>query len=259
MADQAASLLMPTTGPSSLVPGDATNASGFRSPFQKANEKASAGYYSVLLDKYNIRAELTATTRGWFPPIHALLRRTTLTLSSDAGHLLGEAGSYGWGGPESRQVLWSFSIEILSPTELQGYTIALPLTKLTGPTLEKEIHPRLFCGRAQQTGVFRMAVTGQALTMTDRRRNTARGCAPILILKLQNNEVMEIKVAVSLYQHGTSLVNLESRGRLKIFSIKVRRRTPKHGIPELSKIEVEVEERKKKQKSNSTRRFTGSY
>ena len=78
-------LLMPTTGPLTTVPGDATNASGFRSPFQKANEKASAGYYSVLLDKYSILAELTATIRVGFHKYIAFRRRTTLTLSSMRG------------------------------------------------------------------------------------------------------------------------------------------------------------------------------
>ncbi|MEI6694532.1 MAG: GH92 family glycosyl hydrolase [Bacteroidota bacterium] len=34
---------------------------GFRSKYKHANEKASPGYYSVLLDDYNIKAEMTAT------------------------------------------------------------------------------------------------------------------------------------------------------------------------------------------------------
>ncbi len=38
----------------------------FASPFQKKNEHASPGYYSVILDRYNIKAELTATERVGF-------------------------------------------------------------------------------------------------------------------------------------------------------------------------------------------------
>jgi predicted alpha-1,2-mannosidase len=34
---------------------------GFRSRYRHSNEKASAGYYSVVLDDYNIQAEMTAT------------------------------------------------------------------------------------------------------------------------------------------------------------------------------------------------------
>lgn len=86
-------LVMPTTGPLVTVPGDATNVdSGFRSPFQKANEKASAGYYSVLLDKYNILAELTATTRLGFHR-YKFPASDSAHIIFDTGHLLGEAGS----------------------------------------------------------------------------------------------------------------------------------------------------------------------
>lgn len=57
-------LIMPTTGDLKLNPGTKANPkSGYRSSFSHANEKASPGYYSVLLDDYNIKAEMTATTR----------------------------------------------------------------------------------------------------------------------------------------------------------------------------------------------------
>lgn len=50
-------MLMPTMGAPSL------NNKDYSSPFSHANEKASAGYYSVKLDDDNILAELTATPR----------------------------------------------------------------------------------------------------------------------------------------------------------------------------------------------------
>lgn len=57
-------LLMPTTGELKLNPGTALDPSaGYRSRFSHQNEKAEANYYSVLLDDYKIKAELTATER----------------------------------------------------------------------------------------------------------------------------------------------------------------------------------------------------
>ncbi|REE83538.1 putative alpha-1,2-mannosidase [Lutibacter oceani] len=57
-------LIMPTTGELKLNPGTATNPdSGYRSRFSHERETAEAGYYSVILDDYNIKAEMTATTR----------------------------------------------------------------------------------------------------------------------------------------------------------------------------------------------------
>ncbi len=50
-------LLMPTTGALQFAQKD------YASSFLKKNEKAGAGYYSVKLDKYNIKAEFTVTPR----------------------------------------------------------------------------------------------------------------------------------------------------------------------------------------------------
>lgn len=58
-------LVMPGTGPTRLAPGDRDKpGTGYRSRFSHQNEKAEPGYYSVLLDDYQIKAELTATERA---------------------------------------------------------------------------------------------------------------------------------------------------------------------------------------------------
>ena len=62
ISDLADVLLMPYLGKIQLQAGkkDGTT-EGYRSPFNHADEKASAGYYSVFLKKHGIKAELTAT------------------------------------------------------------------------------------------------------------------------------------------------------------------------------------------------------
>lgn len=56
--------LAPTTGEVLFTPGDVkTPESGYRSRYSKETEQARPGYYTVVLDDYGIRAELTATTR----------------------------------------------------------------------------------------------------------------------------------------------------------------------------------------------------
>jgi putative alpha-1,2-mannosidase len=58
---------MPTTGEIKIAPGNADNPdSGYRSRINNKNTEASAGYYSTILEDYDIKAELTATTRGGF-------------------------------------------------------------------------------------------------------------------------------------------------------------------------------------------------
>lgn len=57
-------LIMPTTGNLKLNPGTSRNhKEGFRSLFSHENERAEPGYYSVMLEDYGIKAQLTATTR----------------------------------------------------------------------------------------------------------------------------------------------------------------------------------------------------
>jgi predicted alpha-1,2-mannosidase len=66
-ADYGDILFMPTTGELKVEPGSKENPdSGFRSRFNHNNEIAKAGYYSVFLDDYKIKVELTATTRTGF-------------------------------------------------------------------------------------------------------------------------------------------------------------------------------------------------
>jgi predicted alpha-1,2-mannosidase len=57
-------LIMPTTGKVQLEMGKAEDTkNGYRSSFRHETETAQPGYYSVLLDDYGIKAELTATER----------------------------------------------------------------------------------------------------------------------------------------------------------------------------------------------------
>ena len=63
-ADLGDLLIMPTTGKLLLNPGTADHPeNGFRSGFSHSTEVAEADYYKVKLEKYNILAELTATSR----------------------------------------------------------------------------------------------------------------------------------------------------------------------------------------------------
>jgi|GEM_PF-55740 len=55
-------LVTPTEGPLKTIPGRMDHpGEGYRSDYTKSSEKASAGYYSVMLSGSHIRAEMTAT------------------------------------------------------------------------------------------------------------------------------------------------------------------------------------------------------
>ncbi|MCP4897534.1 MAG: glycoside hydrolase family 92 protein, partial [bacterium] len=60
-------LVMPVVGELKIIPGSEESPDqGYRSRFHHETEVASPGYYAVTLDDYDIRAELTSTTRAGF-------------------------------------------------------------------------------------------------------------------------------------------------------------------------------------------------
>ncbi|MEI6140512.1 MAG: GH92 family glycosyl hydrolase [Mariniphaga sp.] len=98
-------LLMPTVGEVQILPGDENNPqSGYRSAFSHANEHASPGYYSVLLDDDKIKAELTATTRTGF-------HRYTFPESQKSNIII---------DLKNRDHVIESNIQIISNTEIQG-------------------------------------------------------------------------------------------------------------------------------------------
>ncbi|MBS4013444.1 MAG: GH92 family glycosyl hydrolase [Bacteroidetes bacterium] len=91
-------LLMPCIGEAALINTD------YLSPFQKKNEKAIAGYYSVFLDKPGVLAELTTTTRVGY-------HRYTFPQSSEANIII---------DLEHRDKVTDSWIEFVSETEIRG-------------------------------------------------------------------------------------------------------------------------------------------
>ena len=122
-------LLMPTTGALQLSNGKDDISRGYASHFSHSNEKAVAGYYSVLLDDYNIRAELTATARvGWhryhFPKTsdaHVIMDLThrDKTLESNVeivgnNEIVGYRCSQGWADDQRLYFVVKFSKEFVN-------------------------------------------------------------------------------------------------------------------------------------------------
>ena len=77
------------------------------SAFSHDNEVAQPGYYSVLLERYNVKAELTATKR-------AAIHRYTFPEAEDAGFILDFDYSI------ERQTNEEMKIEVISDTEIRG-------------------------------------------------------------------------------------------------------------------------------------------
>lgn len=121
--------IMPVTGTTILEKGKkGEEDKGYLSTFSHQNENAKAGYYSVLLDKYKIKAELTATERvgfhqytfpknaptphvmidlvegiGWDAPTNASFKQI------DANTIVGNRNSKGWANDQRLYFVIKFS------------------------------------------------------------------------------------------------------------------------------------------------------
>jgi len=101
-------LMMPTTGAVKFNPGSRENPdSGYRSRFSHKTEIAKPGYYSVMLDDYKIKAELTATQRAGF-------QRYTFSNNENANLIIDMAHSF------KTDSILNGTIEIVNDTIVVG-------------------------------------------------------------------------------------------------------------------------------------------
>ncbi len=108
-------VVMPTTGEIKTIPGDLENPdSGYRSRFDKEDETAEPGYYSVFLKDYDIHVELTATKRVGFHR-YRFPASEQANLIFDIGHKQGESSD-----------VTEAMARMAGDREIEGYIITYP-------------------------------------------------------------------------------------------------------------------------------------
>lgn len=104
--------LMPATGDVIVKTGSKEKLDGYISSFSHDNEKVRPGYYSVLLDKYKIQAELTATERVGF-------HKYIFPANAKEPHVIVDLGpGIGWDAPVETY------IKKIDETTLGGYRLS---------------------------------------------------------------------------------------------------------------------------------------
>lgn len=102
-------LMMPFTGKVGIGSGTPDNPDyGYRSAYDKKNQVASPGYYRVLLDRFQVKAELSATPR-------AGIHRYTFPKAEEAGIVIDLKHSL-----QNRQTLEA-EIEVVNDHEIRGW------------------------------------------------------------------------------------------------------------------------------------------
>ncbi|WPR77355.1 GH92 family glycosyl hydrolase [Algoriphagus sp. NG3] len=108
--------LMATTGVLQTIPGNMDEpSSGYRSSFDRKDEVAQAGYYSVLLKDYGITAELTSTERVAFHR-YTFPQSEQSHILFDIGNMMGESGK-----------VKDAEVKINPDGTVEGYVVTAPV------------------------------------------------------------------------------------------------------------------------------------
>lgn len=228
-------LIMPTTGKVQLNPGTADNPeSGYRSRFAHDSEKASAGYYSVLLNDYGIKAELTTSERVGF-------HRYTFPETNEANIILDMvSGIYNYDG----KVVWS-SIRVENDTLITGYRQtqgwARERTMYFAMVLSKPIRNY---GCRDEAKVVYMDFYRKFNTTKDFPEMSGRKLKTFFSFDTKAGEQILVKFALSSVSTEGALKNLETEIPHWNFD-QVHQNAENAWNRELSRISIEASEEKK--------------
>jgi len=208
-------LFMPFSGQAQSVPGTPENPDeGYRSRFKHESEKAEPGYYSVLLDDYNIQAELTAST-------HAAFHRYTYNTNNEKGIIIDLSHTI---YPDHNP---SHEFQIISDTEIAGY-------KGSGGWA-KEQHTWF---HAKFNKPFQYVFYDNDKIVTDVKSAKSKKLLVVLTFDPKETKEVLVKVGISHVDYEGAKNNLESE--IKAWNFEATRNAARElWAKELNQIQVQ--------------------
>lgn len=165
-------LLMPTVGKQTYQTTDSQSQQlPYASAFSHENESAEPGYYSVFLDRYQVKAELSASKRG-------AIHRYTFPASKESGFIIDLDYSL------QRQTNSEMEIKVLSDTEICGHK------KTTYWAFDQYIN-----FYAEFSKPFTYTLINDSVTMDNGKRLPI--CKALLQFETKKDEQVLVKVGVS--------------------------------------------------------------
>ncbi|GAA4100871.1 GH92 family glycosyl hydrolase [Mucilaginibacter panaciglaebae] len=184
--------IMPATGELKVNPGELEKpGSGYRSHFDRKNQVAQPGYYKVLLDDYNITAELTATKHVGFHR-YTFPKNDRSRIIFDIGNTQGESGAVRDAG-----------VKMTDATHFEGYVVTYPkYVKKYDPDGEVRMY---FYGEVSKVPLSVGSFNAEGI-QENSKEGKGKGAGIFLNYKTQANEAIELKVGLSY----TSIVNAKN-------------------------------------------------
>ncbi len=232
-------VIMPVAGEVKTTPGTLEDPdTGYRSRFQKDTELSEPGFYSVVLEDYQIKVELTATERvSWY--------RFTFP-ESDQSRLLFDLGHK---QGESSDVKEAFA-RVVNGNEVEGYVETIPeYVKFCDPGNSVKM---CFVARlnkpVKSAGTF---INNEVQLNSSETKGTGNGL--FLNFKTSENENVEVQIGLSYCNIENARLNLDTESEGLVFD-EVRIRSTQKWNEMLSRIRVEDENQE-----NLTKFYTGLY
>ncbi|WP_281309907.1 GH92 family glycosyl hydrolase [Flavobacterium flavigenum] len=192
-------VLAPSVGKLQTIPGSLENPDeGYRSRFDRKDEYATAGYYSVLLKDYKIKAELTATKRVGFQR-YTFPKSSQSNIIFDIGNRQGESGAV----KESKVV-------ITKEGRIEGYVITMPeYVKKYQKGADVAIYfSAILDKKPKSFGVFtKKEILG------GNKEISGKGAGVYLTFNTKENETITVKIGLSYTSVANARINLDAEAK----------------------------------------------
>lgn len=186
----------PTVGELQTVPGELENPDGgYRSRFDKKDEVAAPGYYSVLLKDYGVKAELTAMKRVGFHR-YTYPKTEQANLIFDIGNKQGESGE-----------VKDAEVQYFEDGRVEGYVITSPVYV---NIYQKGADVRMYFSAVLNKKPVQVGTFVKDVVNPGKYQEKGPGAGLYMTFSTEEQEAVEVKVGLSYTSIENARFNRET-------------------------------------------------
>lgn len=186
----------PTVGELQTVPGELENPDGgYRSRFDKKDEVAAPGYYSVLLKDYGVKAELTAMKRVGFHR-YTYPKTEQANLIFDIGNKQGESGE-----------VKDAEVQYFEDGRVEGYVITSPVYV---NIYQKGADVRMYFSAVLNKKPVQVGTFVKDVVNPGKHQEKGPGAGLYMTFSTEEQEAVEVKVGLSYTSMENARFNRET-------------------------------------------------
>ena len=186
----------PTVGELQTVPGELENPDGgYRSRFDKKDEVAAPGYYSVLLKDYGVKAELTAMKRVGFHR-YTYPKTDQANLIFDIGNKQGESGE-----------VKDAEVQYFEDGRVEGYVITSPVYV---NIYQKGADVRMYFSAVLNKKPVQVGTFVKDVVNPGKHQEKGPGAGLYMTFSTEEQEAVEVKVGLSYTSIENARFNRET-------------------------------------------------